>query len=445
MGLFDIFKKKQTGIEHSKFHSKQFQDEICALALVKIEENNSNPNVAKYELKKLGLNDEQINIILEKVKIFLKVEFNNAASQTDGIEEIKFHSESYKSEILEHAKKLYFENNQRYEVVEHELFKEGLSRKQAKEVVTRLEKHLFDSMDDFQDRLENGIISEIKIHPNPEHKKGNVDKDQIDKYIAYGAYQMERGDLDNALELFDKAIELDENATLAYANKGKLFSLKNDNEKALLLINKALDIEPHHQQILDNKVHIVYELLNENKIDEKEFIDNINDILTKDAINPNALIYIIQYYLKQNQTELALQSLKKLFVNYYNESITIQLMLNTFNQLSEEEALIQFAELNSEINEEANYQLNYNKGLFLKGKGKWDEAIIVFNELNAIQEFSWNFYQIAIIKNLQDKTEESLDFLKTTFNLEPELIEDAKKFPELKNLWSNPKFIELTK
>ena len=167
--------------------------------------------------------------------------------------------------------------------------------------------------------------------------------------------------------------------------------------------------------------------------------------MTKDSINPNALIYIIQYYLKQNQTELALKSLKKLFVNYYKESITIQLMLNTFNQLSEEETLIQFTEFKSENNAEANYQLNCNKGLYLKGSEKLDEAIKVFNELNTIQKFSWNYYQIAIIKNLQGKAEGCLDFLETTFSLEPELKEDAKNFPELQNLKSNPKFIELTK
>ena len=225
MGIFDIFKKKQNGIESSKFNSVQFQKEICALALWKLEENDLKPNVAIYELKKVGLNEEQINYILEKIKPFLNEDLNHTYSKNSGIEETKFKSENYQKETLDYAQKLYFQNNHRYEIVKHELFKDGLSREQADEIVTKLEKKNSEMVDDFQSKLDSGEISEIKIQPNPEHKKGNVDKDQIDKYIGYGAYQMERGDLENALELFDKSIELDEKATLAYANKGKLFSL----------------------------------------------------------------------------------------------------------------------------------------------------------------------------------------------------------------------------
>jgi hypothetical protein len=54
MGLFSFFRAKQKGIEDSKFNSTQFQNEICALALWKLEENKLRPNVAIYELKKMG-------------------------------------------------------------------------------------------------------------------------------------------------------------------------------------------------------------------------------------------------------------------------------------------------------------------------------------------------------------------------------------------------------
>lgn len=445
MGLFDFFNKKQKGIKDSKFNSTQFQHEICALALWKLEENNLNPNVAIYELRKIGLSPEQIDFVIEKTKTFLNKDLNVSQPHNHGVEINKFRSEDYQKEILEYAQKLYFQNNHRYEIVKHELFKDGLNREQADEIVEKLEKRNSEMVDDFQEKLDSGFISEIKIHPNPEHTKGNVDKDQVDKYIGFGAYQMDRGDLDNALELFDKAIELDEKATLAYANKGKLYALKNDNEKALFFTDKALDLEPNHKQIIDSKVDIVFDLFQESKIDESEFITHIKDILVKDSENPNALIYIIQYYLKNNQIDVALQSVKNLFKNYYKEHVTIQLMLDTIGQLSEEEALNQFDLIEKEVNEEAKYQLNYNKGLYLKGIGKFDEAIKLYSDLNKVQEFSWNYYQMGIMKNLQGKTDESIELLKTTFNLEPELKEDAKNFQELENLWSNSKFIEITK
>lgn len=444
MGLFDFFKKKQNGIENSKFNSTQFQNEICALALWKLKENNLKPNVAIYELKKIGLNDEQIDTVLEKVNTFLDKEPNDSYAQNSGIDDAKFNSDDYQNEILDYAQKLYFENNHRYEIVKHELFKDGLNTKQAEEIVAKLEKKNSEMVNNFQEQLDSGAISEIKIKPNPGHKKGNVDADQVDKYIGFGAYQMDRGDLENALELFDKALELNENAVLAYANKGKLYSLKNENEKALFFTNKALELDPDHKQILDNKVDIAFGLFQENKFNETEFIQNVREVLAKDPENPNALIYIIQFHLNQNQIDDAVQWLKNLFLNYYSENITIQLMLDIFSKLPENKALEQFDLIERETSEEAKYQLYYNKGLYLKGLEKYDEAIQLYDQLNKIQEFSWNYYQMAIMKNLQGKTDESLELLKATFNLEPELKEDAKNFPQLKNLFTNPKFIEIT-
>jgi tetratricopeptide (TPR) repeat protein len=134
-----------------------------------------------------------------------------------------------------------------------------------------------------------------------------------------------------------------------------------------------------------------------------------------------------------------------LFSKYYSENIANQLMLDTFCKLAEKEALEQFDLIEKEVCEEAKYQLNYNKGLYLKGLKKYDEAIQVFDKLNKIKAFSWNHYQMGIMKNLEGKADECLELLKTTFSLEPELKEDAKNFPELRDLWSNPKFIEITR
>ena len=105
----------------------------------------------------------------------------------------------------------------------------------------------------------------------------------------------------------------------------------------------------------------------------------------------------------------------------------------------------QFDIIENESGEEAKYQLKYNKGLYLKGIGKYDEAILLYDQLNAVQPFSWNYYQMAIMKNLQGKTSECLELLKTTFELEPELKEDARNFPQLQNLFANPEFINITK
>jgi len=440
MGFFNFLKKKNAGIDKKSFHSKQLQDELCALALWKLEENNHNPEHARNELEKKGLSDEQISIIMEKADYFLK---NKKAVYSEGINEKEFNSESYQTEILDFAEEIYFNNQHNYKTVYDHLLKKKLNDHQASQTITRLKNQIELRVNDFQEQLDTGVISEIKIVPNSEHVKGKVNADQIDRYIAYGAYQMERGDLENALELFNKALELDENATLAYANKGTLYYKKEEYEKAQEFYNKALSIEPNHVKILESKMDLLYDIMNETN--EADFVDTVKLILKNDPKNPNALIYIVQIYLKGNDLDNALKSLTILFEDYFRENIVIRLLLDVFARLPKDRTLTEFENMKLQIHVNAHYQLEYCKGLHLKGIYAYDDAINVFEELNKLHEFSWNYYQIGIIKNLQGKTEECLSFLKNTLRLEPDLKDDMKQYPELQNLWTDPQFMMITK
>lgn len=442
MGLFDFFKKKQQGIEENRFYSAQFQTEVCALALWKLKENNFNPAEAIKELKQVGLNDEQVDFILTKTNNFLKQD-TELDQQTPGIEEAKFRSSEFRKEILEFAQSTYFQNNHSYEVVAQKLLEKGLNRSQANTIVSDLKNLNADMVADFQEKLDSGVISDIKIKPSADHTKGNVSQDQVDRYIAYGAYQLERGDLDNALELFDKALELDDKAALAYANKGNLYYQKDENDKALQFYNKALELEPNHVKILENKMNLLFETMTE--ANEREFIETVKGILQNEPEHPNALIYIIQHYLKENDIENAFKSAKKLFANYHSETMAIHLLLDVIHKFPPERALREFADFKVTLSEDAQYQLEYCKGLYLLALGRYDEAINLFEKLNQLQEFSWNYYQMAIAHNFQNKTEETLKLLEQTFKLEPELKNDAKQFPHLQNLWDHPQFIALTK
>ncbi|QXP78792.1 MULTISPECIES: tetratricopeptide repeat protein [Winogradskyella] len=218
---------------------------------------------------------------------------------------------------------------------------------------------------------------------------------------------------------------------------------KGDNIKSVEFYNKALEFEPNHIQILENKMNSMYEIMA--TVGEEKFIDSVKDVLNADKKSPNALIYIIQYHIKQNDRELALKNLKHLFSDYYSEQIAIQLLLQIFNSITDKEkAFIEFDKLESGLSNDAKYQMNYCKALYLKGIRNFEEAIELFKSLNKQQEFSWNYYQIGIIKNIQNKTDESIEYLKKTFELEKDLKQDAKRYSELQNLWSNPEFIKIT-
>jgi tetratricopeptide (TPR) repeat protein len=345
--------------------------------------------------------------------------------------------------MLAYAQTVYFQNKQSYDAVKTELSNQGLSDTQTAELIENLRGLNAAMVNDFQEKVDSGEIIDIKIKPNDEHVKGNVDADQVDRYIGYGAYQLERGDLDNALELLDKALELDDKATLAYANKGSVYTKKGDNKKAIEFYNKALELEPGNVKVLENKMDLLFE--NMSQSGEAEFIDTVKTILAYDSGSPNALIYIIQFYLKGNDLTSALNSLKRLFANYYSEGIVIQLLLDTFSRLTKQEALNNFELFKKEIRTEAQYQLEYCKGLYLKGIGDRQSAFEVFKNLNKIQQFSWNYYQMAILANLDNKTTECLQLLTKTFELEPPLKMDARQYPELQNLWENEQFINITK
>ncbi|NOQ72419.1 MAG: tetratricopeptide repeat protein [Crocinitomix sp.] len=604
MGLLDFLKKKNKGIAAAKFNSEQFQLELMAVALWKMKESN-NPNSAIKELKKVGLNEEQVQLILKKTKQFEANEKPNDLNKK-GIDQNTFNSEQYKNEITALAQTIYFENNHDYNIVKEKLTQEGLNHRQSRMIIENLKSVNSKMVNDFQGELDSGRITEIKIQPNPDHKKGTSDKDQVDKYIGYGAYQMNRGDLDNALELFDKALELDDKAVLAYANKGTLYSKLGDLNAALANYNKAIDINPKQEMLHTNKGLVLddlnrleeaiqaYEIalkINPNdiqalnnlginyakqadfkkaldcfekllKFDPKdsdallnklntltrvdiekgkafyevlkvelkdneeihyaipnayfetnkhdlidsyfdteikkgnqrfqmfkahfyytkdqnkavaiytEIIKNepknqealeyrmhllkelnqhdalmqaIEENLAADSLNPNALSYKTQLFLEKNDTENALETVKILFKNFHQEQISIQLILDVLGRMDFEKSLNEISLFEKELDQNAAYQLNYCKGLHLKGLKEYDDAIKVFEQINKIHQFEWNYYQIAIIKNLQGKTQECLNYLKTTFELSPILKQDAKQYAELQNLWDNSKFIELTK
>lgn len=95
------------------------------------------------------------------------------------------------------------------------------------------------------------------------------------------------------------------------------------------------------------------------------------------------------------------------------------------------------------VNPQDAYNIKYRKALYLKAKTRFNEALDIFEALNVELPFAWNYYQIAIIQNLLGNTELCLNNLTTTFQLDPDLKQDARSFPELQNLQQDPRFLSL--
>jgi len=90
------------------------------------------------------------------------------------------------------------------------------------------------------------------------------------------------------------------------------------------------------------------------------------------------------------------------------------------------------------------YNIDYRKGLYLRGKKRYDEARDVFHSLNTQMEFAWNYYQLALINNETGNSQGCLEYLERTFELDPNLKRDALNLPELAALQGDRKFIQLT-
>lgn len=600
MGLFDFFKKKtdqqdNTTSAQKRFNKKQI-DELVLLSLDILCDDISTTNDVIEMLKSKG-HDRQALIIAECAKNLYQKHFAHKK------QELKSDRGMSLNEIYAEKRA---QNNGTLSLEKDPELNEGLNAGQVEVIVENMSILNQNMVSDFEQALSLGNIT-AEFTPNSAHNSGNTDEYQIDRYIGYGAFQLQHKNYVNALELLNKAIELGDKTGLAYANLGSLHhelsnfeqSIENFDKairlnakdarlyhnKALVLedlgdmigagenykktlqidgrhvdalnnlgvlnistgnymealqcFSKVLIIEPTDKDALMNKVSTLiqidlrealqfyvsiekiadlseieatitqalltkhteknvisfledlYEASNESKyvklqslilyninklasyeainiylslnpadnfaidlkvdlafevmetIGEARFIEAVDECLALDEKNPTALGYKIQILLKQQNLGEALDRLEALFIPYYQQQNTLRLFTQVYSQLEKNIAMLRFNEFAKQLDHNAGYQLEYLKGLYLKEKRDYDEAIVVFSSLNDVRHFSWNYYQIAIIENLNGNTERCLLNLKKTFELEPELKEDARNYVELQNLASNVSFRSL--
>ncbi|WP_421943628.1 tetratricopeptide repeat protein [Pedobacter sp.] len=228
-----------------------------------------------------------------------------------------------------------------------------------------------------------------------------------------------------------------------YLRLKSLVLYRNDKLVAFESLKSYLLINPTDKQAVDFTVNLAFELIE--KIGEAKFIETVDECLILDVQNPTVIGYKIQILIKQRNIQEAIDRVEQLFISYYHQQYVLNLFTGVFNLLEKNEALARFESFAEKLDNDGKYQLTYLKGIYLKGLNDYDDAINLFNDLNAERKFSWNYYQIAIMENLKGNMEKCLLNLKKTFELEPELKEDARSYHELKNLHDNLHFLSLLK
>ena len=182
------------------------------------------------------------------------------------------------------------------------------------------------------------IIINKKIMKNNDPKL-NVLND-IDDWNDKGVIFDKLGRHDEALEAYDKALEIDPNDVVAWSNKGNALGSLGRTDEALKAFDKALEINPDNEYIWYNKGNDLGSL---GRTDEalKAFDKALE-------INPNSA------------------------KAWYNKG-------NTLGKLGRHDEAIEAYDKALEINPD-DVNIWYNKGLSLKKFGRYDEAIEACNK-----------------------------------------------------------------
>ncbi|MGQ0376977.1 MAG: tetratricopeptide repeat protein [Nitrososphaerota archaeon] len=113
----------------------------------------------------------------------------------------------------------------------------------------------------------------------------NQTDSQINEWSSIGLSLMQEGKFVQAIEYFDKILEIEPTDSIALGNKGAALTQLNKHEEALLIYDRALQVDPTNTNILNNKAATLFNL---RKIDES--LQTLDKILEIEPNNVNVII-----------------------------------------------------------------------------------------------------------------------------------------------------------
>ena len=207
------------------------------------------------------------------------------------------------------------------------------------------------------------------------------EREELNYYYNRGDTFFDLGKFEDAIQNYDKAIELDSNVNSAcYYNRGTAYFSLGKFEDAIQDYNKAIDLNPNDESVYYNRgVAFIY--LNE----YEKAIENLSKAID---LNPN-----------KDST-------------YYNRGIA-------FTNLSDSEKAIK--DFNKAIDLNSNNASYYNnRGTLYINQGNYDEAVKDFSkaiDLNPI--FTFGYSNLGNLYNNLNKYEKAIKNLSKAIDLDP--------------------------
>ncbi len=136
-----------------------------------------------------------------------------------------------------------------------------------------------------------------EIEKNPEDKEN---------YNLLGIVYMAEGSLDNAIDSFKKALDIDPEFTYAMNNLGSVYFIKRDMAEAENAYNKVLSINPNHAEAMNNLGNVY-----SNTGREDEALGLYKKALEKKPEYPDALENLGNLYRRRGQNNEAIGCYKE--------------------------------------------------------------------------------------------------------------------------------------
>ena len=283
-----------------------------------------------------------------------------------------------------------------------------------------------------------------------------------------GAAFLNEGKIDEAIQEFTKAIELNPNNAFAYLHRGSAWLKKGEFNKATEDYAKAIKLNPNDAednfdnddekiQLNDDEKTEIFNALKENDTDK--VIEMLDKLIEKDPNNPTA--YMLRGFY-QNEPDKAIEDFNKVIelnpndaeaylnrgdaswhkkgepdkaIEDYTKAIElkpnfIDAYFNRGKVLAEQG---KYDEAIEDYRKTTDFDLDYrdvhtlieevmlDKGITLLEEGEYDKAIYTFEEiLDVNQDFSYAYYNCGIAWERKRKYDKAIEYYNIAIELEPD-------------------------
>jgi len=259
-------------------------------------------------------------------------------------------------------------------------------------------------------------------------------------YYNRGNAYFSLGKFEEAIQDYNKAIDLNPNDDLSYSNRGNAYFSLGKFEDAIHDYNKAIDLNPNDDSAYFNRGTAFTNLSNYEKA-----INDFNKAIDLNSNNASYYNYRGTLYINQGNYDKAVKDFSKaidlnpIFVFGYSN------LGNLYNNLNNYEKAIEI--LNKAIELDPNFSDAYNiRGIAYVNQEKFDEAINDFNRAITLNPNDKEYYyNLGILYSDLNNYEKAIEILNKVIELDPNFSDAYNIIKIISTTQNNKKVIKFGK